>query len=431
MNNFRGMHIKEHKNNKEISLHNDTLYFLDPDYVYVPLVELGGTFIPSVKVNEKVKMGQEIALKGGRFPIPIHAPISGEIISLDVRKWHCSGKMVLCIQIKNDFLETPVDTIKPNKVDKLSKDDIIEIMEKCGIVGLGGSGFPTYAKYNQNLKIDTLIINGVECEPYLTDDYILMRDNFDGIIKGCQYLLKAAEAKIAYIAVKKNKKELIDIINKGLESIDNIKLYLVDDVYPAGWEKYLVNKIANKCYKSIPCEVGVIVNNVSTVFAVKEAVENNMPIIKKTFTLSGNGIVTPRNVCVKIGTLISDIVRKNGGYIDYEKLYFVAGGPLTGKSLVSDEMVVNRALTSVLVLEVSDRINNLECMGCGQCVTVCPVKLSPIFINTAFKMKNKEQLVKLSPNKCIACGLCSYVCPSRLELTVNVLKAKDYLARGN
>ena len=258
---------------------------------------------------------------------------------------------------------------------------------------------------------------------------IQVRDNFDKIIIGCQYLLKAALAKTAYIAIKKNKKELIDIINKKLDPMGNIKLFLVKDIYPAGWEKYLVKKIIKKNYNFLPSEVGVIVNNVSTVLAVKDAVENNMPLISRTLSLTGNGIVNPRNVHVKVGTLISDIVRKNGGYIDYEKLYFVAGGPFTGKSLVSDEMVVNRALTSIVIFEVSDRENNPECMGCGKCATVCPVNLTPVFINTAFKMKNKEQLEKLAVNKCVACGLCSYICPSRVDLTVNVIKAKEYVAK--
>ena len=429
MNNFKGIHIKEHKNNKEISLQNEILEFLNPEYVYVPLFEQGGTFIPLVKPGDKVKLGQEIAKKEGRFPILSHASISGEVISVDVKKWHSSGRMVSCIQIKNDFLEEKVSTIKPTDASKLTSDEIVERIKNCGIVGLGGSGFPTYAKYSSKNKIDTLIINAVECEPYLTDDYVQVRDNFDNIIIGCEYLLKAAHAKTAYIAIKKNKKELIDIINKKLDPLGNIKLFLVKDVYPAGWEKYLVKKIVKKNYNFLPSEVGAIVNNVSTVLAIKDAVENNMPLISRTLSLTGNGIVNPRNVHVKVGTLISDVVRKNGGYIDYEKLYFVAGGPLTGKSLVSDEMVVNRALTSVVIFEVTDRENNPECMGCGKCAEVCPVNLTPVFINTAFKMKNKEQLEKLAVNKCIACGLCSYICPSRVDLTVNVVRAKEYVAK--
>lgn len=408
-----------------MSLKNPPVEFLNPANVYIPLVEQNTPCEVTVKVGDFVKVGQVIANKMGTFCSPIHASVSGEVISINQKMWHAIGKMVATVQIKNDFNETKVETIKPQDAHNFTKEQIIEAVRENGVVGLGGSGFPTYFKLKVKQPMDVVIINAAECEPYITTDYTLIKEHLDQLIRGIKYLMKAVEAKTGYIAIKENKKTLIQKIKLALEKEPNIVVFELKDEYPAGWEKYIVQRITGKNYRSLPSEVGAVVNNAATAVAVCQAVEDNMPLVQKMVTITGEGIKEPTNVCVKIGTKVSDIIEKIGGYADnLKEIYFIAGGPMTGKSIFSDQMVVNRALSSVIVMPKMIREDNPECMGCGKCTEVCPVWLSPIQIKQAFDAKNVEAMVELKANLCMQCGLCSYVCPSRIELTEAVTKAK-------
>lgn len=420
-----GTHISEHKGHKEMSLANPMVEFLNPEYVYIPLVEQNTPCEAIVKVGDTVKVGQVIANKAGRFGLPLHASVSGEIVSIDKKMWHSSGKMVPTIQIKNDFKETKVDTIKRNDVSSLTKEEIIEKVKQNGIVGLGGSGFPTYVKFQVKEEMDVVIINAVECEPFITVDYKLLKDHFDELVRGIRYIMKTVGAKRAVIAIKKNKKELIEKMNSALEDVQDISVFTVKDEYPAGWEKYIVQRVTNKNYKALPSEVGAVVNNASTAVAVCHAVEDNQPLVEKMVTITGEGVKTPCNVYVKIGTAINDVLDKIGGYAPYVgQAYLIAGGPMTGKSIMFDTLVTHRSLSSVIVLPKEVREVNPECLGCGKCGDVCPVHLSPIVIKETSENQSLEDLRTLRPNLCMECGLCSYICPSRIELTEAVSKAK-------
>jgi electron transport complex protein RnfC len=421
----KGTHISEHKGHKEMSLKNPHVEFLNPTNVYIPLVEQNAPCEVNVKVGDFVRVGQVIANKTGTFCSPIHASVSGEVISINQKMWHASGKMVPTVQIKNDFNETKVESIKPNATAALTKEEIIELVRANGVVGLGGSGFPTYFKLKTNKPMDVIIINAAECEPYITTDYTLMKEHLNELIRGIQYLMKAVEAPKAFIAIKANKKTLIQKIKLALVKEPSIEVFELKDEYPAGWEKYIVQRITGKNYRSLPSEVGAVVNNAATAVAVCQAVENNMPLIEKMITITGEGIKEPTNVYVKIGTKVNEIIEKIGGYADnLKEIYFIAGGPMTGKSIFSDQMVVNRSLSSVVVMPKAIRENNPECMGCGKCAEVCPVWLSPIQIKRALDAKNLESMMELKANLCMQCGLCSYICPSRIELTEAVSKAK-------
>jgi len=420
-----GTHISEHKGHKEMSLANPLVEFLNPEYVYIPLVEQNTPCEAVVKVGEQVKVGQVVANKCGRFCLPLHASVSGEVVSIDKKMWHSSGKMVAHIQIKNDFKETKVDTMKYSDTSNITKEEIIEKVRENGIVGLGGSGFPAYVKYQVNREMDVVIINAVECEPFITVDYRLIKDRFEDVVRGIKYIMKAVGAKRGVIAIKKNKTELIEKMNLILENEPTISVFTVKDVYPAGWEKYIVQRVTNKNYKSLPSEVGAIVNNVTTAVAITYAIENNQPLIEHLVTVTGEGVRTPSNVFIKIGTSISEIIEKIGGYApNLGDAYFIAGGPMTGKSIMFDSLVVSRALSSVIVLPKEVREVNPECMGCGKCSEVCPVFLSPIVIKETLENDSLEEVRTLRPNLCMECGLCSYVCPSRIELTEAVSKAK-------
>lgn len=410
---------------KEMSIKDEILNFTNPEKVYVPLVEQGTMAQCLVKAGDKVRVGQVIAEKGGRFPIPIHSPISGEVISINQKMWNPSGKMVETIAIQNDFQETKIESIKPRDTDFLTREEIVEIVKNCGVVGLGGSGFPTYVKYQTTSPIDVVIINAAECEPYITADYMLMKTRATELIDGIKFIMRATDAPRAVIAIKKTKPEIIEILNNHLAEEENISVFLLPDVYPAGWEKYIVHKVVKKTYASLPSEVGAVVNNVATAIAVNNAVKYNMPLIEKVVTLTGEGLNDPQNVYVKIGTEIRELLPQIGGYNgDIEQAYLIAGGPMTGKAIVFDTLVVNRCLGSVIVREKDIRVVNPECMGCGKCCDICPVNLSPILIKNALEDKDVDLLQEFRADKCIECGLCSFICPSRIELTDAVARAK-------
>lgn len=423
---IKGVHIP---GRKEMSITDEVLKLTNPEHVYVPLVEQGVNAISVVQVGDQVKVGQVIAEKGGRFPIPIHSPISGEVISINQKMWHAIGRMVDTIVIKNDFKEAKHESIKPNDTDKLTREEIIEIVKNCGVVGLGGSGFPTYVKYQTTLPIDVVIINAAECEPYITADYMLMKTRTDELISGIKFIMRATDAPRAVIAIKETKPEIVEILNQHLAGQENISVFLLPDVYPAGWEKYIVHKVCKKTYRGLPSEAGAVVNNVGTAIAVYNAVTNNMPLIEKVVTFTGDGLNNPQNVYVKIGTDIREVLSKIGGYNpEVESAHLIAGGPMTGRAVAFDSLVVHRCLGSVIVQERVVREINPECMGCGKCCDICPVRLSPILIKNALDDKNYELLADFRADLCMECGLCSHICPSRIELTDAVSRAKTALA---
>jgi len=430
--NTSSIHISEYKGHKEMSLQVGASEFLNPEYIYIPLTESGTACDCLVKVGDAVKVGQIVAMRTGRFSLPLHSSVSGTVTAVDKKVWHSSGKMLAMIEIKNDFKETAVDTIKKNNVSDLSREDIINIAKNCGIVGLGGSGFPSFVKYQTQSPIHTVIVNAAECEPFITADYTLVKTRTMDLINGIKYLMKATGAENAVIAIKKNKVEAIEILNDHLAGQDSITVFGLPDVYPAGWEKYIVQKVLKKTYKSLPAEVGAVVNNVQTLIALSEAVETNMPLIKKLVTFTGEGLKNPQNVYVKIGTKVNDVIEKIGGYTEgVDSAYFVAGGPMTGEGMLFDSLAINRSLGSIIVLPKQNEAETQPCLGCGKCNDFCPVFLDPILIKESLDAKNEDKLAQLRADKCIACGLCSYVCPSKIELTQATTKSRGIvLSKG-
>lgn len=427
----KGLHISEYKGHKELSLGAETSTFLKPDFIYIPLTEQGAPCECLVKVGDQVKLGQVVAMKTGRFGLPLHSSISGVVTAIDKKMWHATGMMVPMIEIKNDFLETFDPSIKANPVQDLTRQQMVDVVKQCGVVGLGGSSFPTYVKYQSNSPIHTIIINAVECEPFITVDYVLSKTKTEKLISGIKYIMRATDASIAFIVVKENKKALIELLNQRLSSENDIQLFLVKDVYPAGWEKFFVQKITKKTYKTLPSEVGVVVNNAATAIAVCEAVEDNMPLIQKLVTFTGEGLQNPQNVLVKIGVKVNDVIAQLGGYSEKANdARFIAGGPMTGKAIAFDSLVVHRALGSIIVLPKVKEAPLLPCLGCGKCCEVCPVFLSPIEIKRTLDAKDNARLKELKADKCMQCGLCSYVCPSRIELTEATTKARGIALKG-
>lgn len=426
LKNIKGVHLD---GRKEMSIKSEVVPFLNPKFVYFPTVSGTVVYKSLVKVGDKVLKGQPVLQRVDRFGHPVCSSVSGEVSAIK-KMWHPIGRMVEMIEIKNDFEETAVETIGEGLVE-LTKENIVERVRLAGIVGHGGAGMPTYVKYQPVADQELFLIDAAECEPYITSDYMLIKTDVEELIRGIKYILIATGAKEAKICVKKTKKEIIDILEAACAAEENISVFLVKDVYPAGWERYLVEKTTKKSYKALPSEIGVLVNNVQTVISVCKAVEQNMPCIEKVVTFSGEGLINPCNVKVKIGAKASDVIEAIGGYVaGLGESYFIAGGPMTGKSIMFDEVVITANLNSV-VIKVKEEAPAMPCIGCGKCAEACPVFLTPTEIKGAHESGDNDALNALNASACIQCGLCSYVCPSRVEITEAVGKAKEAVLKAN
>ena len=410
---------------KRLSIKNPIENALNPSVVYFPLESNGVLYKKVVEIGTRVLMGQPILYREDRYAHPVCSSVSGTVS--DIKKMlHSNGKVVEMLEITNDFKEETYYSTCSN-ID-LSRDEIVNKVKNAGIVGLGGAGFPTYVKYLPKQSANLIIINAAECEPYITCDFVSILENADKLIRGLKYIMKANGAKQGVIAIKKAKVEAVELLTEKLKSEKHIKLFLLKDKYPVGWEKHIVERVTKKTYAALPREIGVIVNNVQTAICVCEAVEENKPLIEKVITVSGEGIKEPKNLRIKIGTKFSTLLERCGGYIDnLEEAYVIAGGPLSGKSMPNDDFIITSNLNNVVVLLKSPTVITLNCIGCGKCAEICPVKLTPTLIKKAYDSNKISTIEALNTMKCVRCGLCSYICPSRVDVSETVGLAKDLL----
>ena len=416
-------HINGHK---ELTAHKEVLDWKNEkdvcSEVYFPLVAPNGRDIESlVKENDEVKVGTMIA-KRNDFYVPIYSSVSGKVIGTKTIYNSALGKPCAHIVIKNDF-KYEKELLKTIDYKKADKEKLLEALKETGIVGLGGAGFPTYVKYSSNAEINSLLVNGVECEPYLTTDYITMSDNVGYLLEGVDILMKLSGAKEAVIAFKNNKKDLKEKIEAALGDNTSIRVVEVKDKYPMGWEKALVKAVYKKTYEKLPSEIGVVVNNAQTVISVAKALIYGEVIADRLLTISGDAI-NPANVLVPVGTIAKNILEKCG-YLK-EEVCVLAGGPMTSKANITDAFAIqlNNGGLTIMEKKVYDEV---PCLKCGRCIENCPAGLQPIQIKNAFDDKNVKDLESFDCTKCVECGMCSFVCPSKIELTDAIRKAKLYL----
>lgn len=412
--------------NKHMSIKNKIGVYNKMKYVYIPLISGNDTNVTvAVKKGDYVYKGSVIGKRKGNLRVPIHSSVSGTVI--DYEEKYCSnGKKVKCVIIENDFLDAIENEYENRDISKYTKKEFIKTIQECGIVGMGGSGFPTYVKYNTDQKINTLIVNAVECEPYITADYALLREKCEEILETIDAIREINNIDEAVIAIKSYNTELKGIIDNYIGTYLKIKLVLVPDLYPFGWEKSLVKYIKKTDYSSIPLEKGIIVNNVSTIYAIYEALKYHKPLTERIVTFTGENLKRPQNVMVKIGTSASEVIKKVGGINSNDVLY-VAGGPMMGLEVPTDDMVINANDNCILVLNKRGVDVETACLRCGKCVTNCPAKLSPVLIGE--NLDKLDKLARLQPNRCVECGLCSYICPAKINVRDLVRKAKENLRK--
>lgn len=408
---------------KDLSKKEKLNVFLKPQNIYIPLISSHDTDLEIlVKEEDKVSKGQVVARRKGNFKTPLFSSVSGVVKGFKEVE-HQSGIKVNSIIIENDFSEQ-IDKTKAIRKDirKMSKQDFLNTLNECGIIGMGGAGFPAYVKYDTDQKVSTLLINAVECEPYITADYRMIMEKCEEILETIDAILDINNITEAVIGVKESNIELIKELNKYIGSYLRIKIYDVQNKYPMGWERTLIKEIKHVDYDKYTIEKGIIVNNISTIYAIGEAIRCNKPLIERIVTFTGEGLKKPQNVLVKVGTPISDVLDFIGGI--KKDTIIIAGGPMMG-NLTSDELVVTPDLNCVLVLQKQTKQPLKQCLRCGKCANVCPAKLCPVLIKD--NINDIDKLKELHAEKCIECGLCSYICPSKIEVRDFTSKARNII----
>jgi electron transport complex protein RnfC len=395
-----------------------------PSVVNVPIEQHIG--IPAeiiVETKQKVSIGQVIAKTGGFVSSNIHSPVAGTVTKLD-KIIDSSGYKKQCVVIRTNAKDpSNFEEIEmPLKTDiELEPKAILQKITDCGIVGLGGATFPSQVKLNvkEGANLDYLIINGVECEPYLTADHRLMLEKSEEIVVGIKILMKALQLKKAVIGIESNKKDAIGLFKSIIKKEEGIQVAALQVKYPQGGEKQLVKAILGREVpkNGLPLDVGVIVYNVGTIFAVYEAIQFNKPLIERVVTVTGKKLENPSNFWVKIGTPVKDLVAQVGGLPEGTRK-LVNGGPMMGKAIKNTDVPVTKGTSGILVIseDEASRGKAENCIRCGECVFVCPMGLEPHLLMNLSEKGFYEKAAAEDIMTCIECGSCSYVCPSHRPL---------------
>ncbi|WED24105.1 electron transport complex subunit RsxC [Vibrio sp. JC009] len=402
-----------------------------PRNVYLSLQLRNGALLkPLVEVGEHVKRGQKIAVGRSDMVAPIHSPVNGIVTGITEHiTAHPSKVKSESIIIRANQDKSWATTATKGNFYALSGKEIIEKVNAAGIVGLGGAGFPTAAKlrFASQAKVHTLVINGGECEPYLTCDDVTMREYGAEVIAGVRLMLKASGAEKAVIGIEDNKAEAFEQLKSLASDDDNIQVKLVPSIYPMGSERHLIKTVTGVTVPlgQLSTAVGILVNNIATAQAVYQAVRFNRPLVSRLITVSGKGIENPCNVEVPVGSPVHEILLHCGGFSeDTERLIF--GGPMMGQVIPSPQVPVDKCVGGILALtvdEVKERPHQ-ECIRCGQCVRACPMGLMPFQMAAYSRLSDFKMTETMGVNHCLSCGACSYVCPSNIPLVQYFQHAK-------
>lgn len=395
-----------------------------PDRVVVPLSQhIGAPATPCVAKGDHVKVGQLIGQSSGFVSANVHSPISGVVTAVDSLPDGAGlRKPAIVIEREGDeWLETIDRSDALIQSCHLTPKEIIDKISAAGIVGMGGATFPAHVKLSipAGQKAECLIINGVECEPYLTSDYRTMLERGSEVLVGVQILCKALDVNKAYIGIEDNKPEAISHLTTLAAGYPHIEIVPLRTKYPQGGEKQLIQAITGKAVPSggLPIHVGVVVQNIGTALAVYEAVQKNKPLIERVVTVTGKTLRDPSNFMVRIGTPISSLIELCGG-MPQDALKVINGGPMMGRALANIDAPVTKGTSGIVIMRNRESLRTpaSSCIKCAKCVGVCPMGLEPYLLNKLTRLKRFDDLEPLRITDCIECGSCAYTCPASIPL---------------
>ncbi|MEG0180637.1 MAG: electron transport complex subunit RsxC [Paraclostridium sp.] len=416
---------KEYTNNKPLENAKE------PKIVYISMQQhIGAPAKAIVKVGDEVKVGQKIGEMQGFVSANIHSSVSGKVTS--IKDMEVPGGTSPCVIIENDFKNSVHESVKPKgSLEDLKKEDIVEFIKEAGIVGMGGATFPTHVKISPppDKKIEFVILNGAECEPYLTADHRLMIENPEDVVFGLRVLMKALNVEKGYIGIEVNKPDAIEAVTKVAKEYSNIEVVGLEVKYPQGAEKQLIYACTKREVPSggLPMDTGAVVNNVGTAAQIAKTIKTGMPLVERITTVTGNCIQEPKNLVTKVGTLFSEIIEECGGFKKDKILgKVIMGGPMMGMAQYTTNIPTNKGTSGILCLDEveSTTPKPKNCLRCGKCLDVCPAFLQPLYISAYGLKGDYEAAEKYRALDCIECGSCSFICPARRPLLQSIRVAK-------
>lgn len=428
-----GVHPEENKLSSEAATQVAKL----PQQAIFPLSQhIGAPVKPVVKKGDKVKVGTLLAEAGGFVSAPVYSSVSGTVQKID-EVIDATGyrKPAIIVKVEGDEWEESIDrSDKLETLDahpELTPEEIIERIKKAGVTGMGGAGFPTFIKLcpPPTAKAECVILNGVECEPYITSDYRLMIEHADEILVGLELLMKAVKVSKGYIGIEENKPMAITLFEEKTAGRSDIEIVPLKKKYPQGGEKQLVDAVIRRqvpAPPAIPVNVGAVVQNVGTAFAVYQAVMKNKPLFERYTTVTGKKLEKPSNFLVRMGTPMIDLINECGGMPEGDNK-LLAGGPMMGKALMSVDVPICKGTNSVTILSGDDakRKPVQPCIRCAKCVSACPMGLEPYLLATASALHDWEKVEAAGVTSCIECGSCQFTCPAHRPMLDNIRLGKS------
>ncbi len=420
---YGGVHPSEHK---EFSEGKELVTFPAPSVAVIPMaMHLGAPANPVVQVGDYVKVGQMIGEAAGFISAPVHASVSGKVIAIEDRP-HANRGMCQSVVIENDGTDTLHESVVPNgALEELTPAQIIEIVKNAGIVGMGGAGFPTYVKLQPNKPIEYVLLNGCECEPYLTADHQLLLHYADDVIFGLRAMMKTVDAPKGVIVIEDNKPDAIRLMQEKVAAYENIEVCVARTKYPQGAEKMLIKRVTGRMVPSgaLPADVGCVVGNVSTTKAIADAIKTGMPLVSRITSVTGEYIKNPGNFLVRIGTPAQALVDYCGGITD-ETATVKAGGPMMGFVQNGLEAPIMKGSNGIIAVS-TDPSREVACIKCGRCVDVCPMELKPLWFAKYADTENWEGMKAQNVMDCMECRCCEYICSSKIPLVAKIKAGKN------